>query len=80
MLTMSSNRCDWIPRSTGMPLLTGGQKPLFTDDLGAVLMFTNAAFNPARQVCLPPEARSAIVASNNTVVKISSPTFSAQTD
>ena len=76
-LTMSSNRWEWTPRSTGMPLLTGGQKPLFTDDLDAVLMFTNTTFNPSRQVCLPPEASSSIVASNHTVVKISSPTFSA---
>src|SRR5208282_5512120 len=60
-----------------MPLLTGGQKPVFTDDLSAVQMFTNANFNPRRDVCLPVEAKPFITASNTTAVTISSPKFSA---
>ena len=77
-LMVLTNRCEWTPRQTAMPLLTGGQKPLFTDDLAAVLMFTNANFNPRREVCLPVEAKTFITASNTTAVKISSPKFSAQ--
>ena len=55
-LTLLTNRCEWTPRSTCMPLLTGGQKPRFTDDLTAVRMFTNTNFNPRQEVCLPVEA------------------------
>jgi hypothetical protein len=77
-LTVLTNRCEWTPRPTAMPLLTGGQKPLFTDDLTAVQMLTNANFNPRRVVCLPAEAKAFITASYTTAVKISSPKFSAQ--
>jgi hypothetical protein len=77
-LTALTNRCEWSPRATAMPLLTGGQKPLFTDDLTAVHTLTNANFNPRREVCLPEEAKSFIAASNAVVVKIESPKFSAQ--
>jgi len=76
-LTVLTNRCEWTARSTGMPLLTGGQKPVFTDDLTAVQMFTNADFNPRRDVCLPVEAKPFITASNPVAVKISPPKFSA---
>jgi hypothetical protein len=77
-LTVLTNRCEWTPRATALPLLTGGQKPLFTDDLTAVLMLTNANFNPRREVCLPVEAKAIITASNAVAVKISAPKFSAQ--
>ncbi len=76
-LAVSTNRYEWIPRSTSMPLLTGGQQPVFTDDLTAVQMFTNANFDPRREVCLPQEAKSRIAASHATTVKISSSKFSA---
>jgi hypothetical protein len=77
-LTVLTNRCEWTSRSTAMPLLTGGQKPVFTDDLTAVQMLTNANFNPRREVCLPVEAKPFITSSNSTAVKISPPKFSAQ--
>lgn len=76
-LAVGPGRCEWIPRSTSMPLLTGGQKPMFADDLTAVQMFTNANFNPRREVCLPVEAKPFITASNTTAVTISSSKFSA---
>src|SRR5208283_71583 len=77
-LTMLTNRCEWIPRPTAMPLLTGGQKPRFTDDLTAVQVLTNADFNPRREVCLPDAAKPFITVSNATAVTISSPQYSAQ--
>ena len=77
ILTAGTNRCEWVPRSTGMPLLTGGQKPVFIDDLTAVQMFTNANFNPRRDISLPVAAKPFITACNHTVVNILSPKFSA---
>ncbi len=77
-LTMPANRCEWAPRPGAMPLLTGGQKPRFTDDLTAVQILTNADFNPRREVCLPDAAKAFITATNATPVTISSPKFSAQ--
>jgi uncharacterized membrane protein YfhO len=61
-----------------MPLLTGGQKSLFTNNLAAMQMLTNGNFNPRREVCLPVEAKPFITATNTATVKISSPEFSAQ--
>jgi hypothetical protein len=77
-LTMPTNRCEWISRSTCMPLLTGGQKPWFADDLTTMRMLTNTNFNPRQEVFLPLEAKTVIKASNATTVKISSARFSAQ--
>jgi hypothetical protein len=77
-LTVLTNDCEWTPRATGMPLLTGGQKPVFTDDLTAVQMFTNANFNPRREVCLPEAAKTFITASNTATVNITAPKFSAR--
>jgi hypothetical protein len=77
-LSMLANRCEWVPRATAMPLLTGGQKPLFTNNLAAMQMLTNGNFNPRREVCLPVEAKPFITATNTATVKISSPEFSAQ--
>jgi hypothetical protein len=77
-LIMLTNRCEWTPRSTYMPLLTGGQKPGFTDDLTTVRMLTNSNFNPRQEVCLPMEAKAFITVSNATTVKISLARFSAQ--
>jgi hypothetical protein len=76
-LAVGTNRCEWVPRLTGMPLLTGGQKPVFRHDLAAVQMFTNADFNPRREVSLPAEAEPFITASNTTEVNISQAKFSA---
>jgi hypothetical protein len=77
VLTVLTNRCEWTARSTAMPLLTGGQKPMFAKDLTAVLMLTNASFNPRREVSLPLEAKPFIAVSNAATVKISSPKYSA---
>jgi len=76
-LTVLTNRCEWTARSGGMPLLTGGQQPVFTDDLGGVQAFTNADFNPRREVCLPVEAKGSIAAGNPVVVTISAPKYAA---
>ncbi len=77
-LTVLTNRCEWTPRSTYMPLLTGGQRPGFADDLATVRMLTNTNFNPRQEVYLPVEAKTFIKARNATTVKISSARFSAQ--
>ena len=77
-LTALTNRCEWTPRATAMPLLTGGQKPRFTDDLTAVQTLTNANFNPRQEVCLPEQAKAIVAASNAVAVEITAAKYSAQ--
>ncbi|HTY88746.1 MAG TPA: hypothetical protein VMB80_14860 [Candidatus Acidoferrum sp.] len=77
ILAVQTNNCEWIPRTGALPLLTGGQKPQFTDDLAAIQSLTNGDFNPRREVCLPEAAKPFIAASNATPVTISPLKFSA---
>jgi len=46
------NLLEWASRSTAMPLITGGQKPLLVDDLTALNRITSANFRPQEVVFL----------------------------
>jgi hypothetical protein len=78
VITIQTNVLVWTSRSTFMPLLTGGQKPLFSDDAKSVRQLADTNFNPRREVYLPLEAKPFITATNVSVMKISSEKFSAQ--
>lgn len=78
ILTVRSNVLEWTPRSTFMPLLTGGQQPLFADDPDTLQLIIATNFNPRTQVYLPLGAKSIITVTNMFAVKISSQKFSAQ--
>jgi hypothetical protein len=71
-LKFQTNGFGWVPRTTFMPLLTGGQKPRFADDLTALHGLTNADFQPRREVYLPPEAKPFITATDAVAVTLSS--------
>ena len=75
---VQTNRCEWVPRATYMPLLTGGQKPVFADDWTTLQGLTNANFQPRQMVYLPPEAKPFVTASNRAGVTFSHSRFSPQ--
>jgi len=79
IIRMQTNAFHWEARAGSMPLLSGGQKPVFTNDAAALqTLLTSTNFNPRREVYLPLAAKAFVMATNAAVVNISSIRFSAQ--
>lgn len=78
IIRIQTNAFHWEPRASSMPLLTGGQKPAFTNDEGTLQILASANFNPRQEVYLPLAAKTSVTATNSTSVKILSAQFSAQ--
>ncbi len=79
IVVLQTNMFHWETRSTFMPLLTGGQQPIFTNDTAALhTLLTVTNFNPRQEVLLPAAVEKSIIATNSTTVQISSVRFSAQ--
>ncbi|MGA3268789.1 MAG: hypothetical protein ABSE16_18460, partial [Verrucomicrobiota bacterium] len=70
-LMLESNRYDWQPRATAMPLLTAGQQPRFADGVDELQMLTNADFQPRREVYLPTAAKPFITATHEVTAELS---------
>ena len=68
---------DWEARSTYLPLVTAGQKPVFLDAAGSLQGLLDPAFDPRRVVYLPLQARTLVTITNQTSVRILSQTCSA---
>jgi hypothetical protein len=77
VLVVQTNTFFWKPRPTFLPLLTGGQKPVFTNDEATLQILASADFNPRQEVYLPLAAKKSVTATNSTAVKILSAQFSA---
>jgi hypothetical protein len=78
ILTGDTNTFRWMPRSTFMPLLTGGQKPLFDSKETILQMLSNTNFDPRTEVYLPLETSGSVIATNPATVKITTEKFFAQ--
>ncbi|MGA3268788.1 MAG: hypothetical protein ABSE16_18455 [Verrucomicrobiota bacterium] len=79
IVVLQTNVFHWETRSTFMPLLTGGQQPIFTNDTAALqTLLADTNFNPREEVFLPAAAETSVIATNATAVQISSIRFSAQ--
>lgn len=76
-VTSPDNELEWSARSTWMPFVTAGQKPVFlgTEELLTNLMSTT--FNPRETVLLPLEAQACLTATNRSVCPVVSNWFSA---
>ena len=77
-VTVKSNALAWEPREAFMPLLSGGQTPVFTNEARILSMLCSSNFNPRTEVFLPPEAKEAIRASDHSSFKTLGASFSAQ--
>ena len=68
----------WTPRQTFMPLLTGGQRPLFASPPETLKLISGTNFNPRTEVYLPLESRGAVTVSNTASVTVLPLEYSAQ--
>ncbi|HTV41167.1 MAG TPA: YfhO family protein [Candidatus Sulfotelmatobacter sp.] len=77
-LAIKGGVLEWAPRPTFMPMLTGGQKPVFATDSETLALLASTNFDPRAEVYLPLAVRSAVTVSNTATVKIISVEYSAQ--
>ena len=75
----SDNPAVWVPRTNYLPVLTGGQRPVFVDDAHALTAITALDFNPREVVYLPEQDRGAIGATNRAACVIRSTRFTSGT-
>jgi hydrogenase-4 membrane subunit HyfE len=68
----------WQPRQTFLPLVTAGQKPVFLDDAGTLRALTQPDFDGGKMVFLPPEAKSLVTVTNQTVARVLNSKFATQ--
>jgi hypothetical protein len=68
----------WQPRQTFLPLVTAGQKPVFLDDAGTLRALTQPDFDGGKMVFLPPEAKSLVTVTNQTVARVLNSQFKTQ--
>jgi hypothetical protein len=71
-----TNSVDWISRDTFLPLVTGGQQPVFADNADTLNAIFSGGFSPLDQVWLPLENRGEVRATGRAGVKILSLHFS----
>ena len=77
-VTSATDFFEWTPRPNFLPLITGGQKPIFADYQNPLTAVTDANFDPRTIVYLPPEAGGVISFSSLGAVKLSDEQFSAR--
>jgi hypothetical protein len=68
----------WQPRRTFLPLVTAGQKPVFLDDPGTLRALAQPDFDAGKMVFLPPEAKSLVTVTNQTVARVLNSKFATQ--
>jgi Bacterial membrane protein YfhO len=69
-VSATSDLLAWTPRDTAMPLVTGGQQPVFLEPGAALTNLISSNFEPQKYVLMPPEAWPAIAVTNGTTVTI----------
>ena len=69
-VSAASNLLAWTARNTALPLVTGGQRPVFVESGPALTNLISRSFEPRNEVLLPPEARPFITATNGAAVTI----------
>ena len=68
---------EWESNSGAMPMITGGQQPVFVESTNSLSAFFTHDFNPRKLVLLPMEVKSQIGVTNGTSVKITNQTWKA---
>ena len=77
--TAPGNPLAWQARTSFLPLVTAGQKPVFLDDTNTLWAFGRNDFDGTRMVFLPPEARPLVTVSNQTTAKVLNSQFDNNT-
>ncbi len=74
---ISTNTFEWQARPSPMPLITAGQRPIFTTATNALRAMRAPAFDPRETVFLPPEAQATLAATNRSDAEVLNYKFSA---
>ena len=69
-VTAASNLLAWTARDSALPLVTGGQRPLFVEPGAALTNLISRSFEPRDEVLLPPEAQPFITATHPAAVTV----------
>ncbi len=77
-VTNPTNLVDWVRRPSFLPIITGGQRPVFAPDEEALAGTLNTEFNARQTVYLPPNAEAQTGIQAWGPVQIHSLRFSAQ--
>jgi hypothetical protein len=77
IITSPTNIFDWTRRTTFLPLVTAGQKPVFAEPRPTLGKLASPDFDPQREVFLPPAAKPFVSATNTTRAQIVSSNFTA---
>jgi hypothetical protein len=78
-ITAADKTYNWQSRSTYLPLVTAGQKPLFPDELTAFYGLAKTNFEPAKTVYIQPDAKSLVTVTNQTDARVLNSKFGTQT-
>jgi uncharacterized membrane protein YobD (UPF0266 family) len=78
IIIVQTNNFFWQTRTNFLPLLTGGQKPVFASNETILQMLARTNFNPRTEVYLPLAGKNSLAATNSATVKITPEKFSAQ--
>jgi hypothetical protein len=74
---ISTNLFEWQPRSSALPLVTAGARPVFLEKRYEIPFLMGREFDPRAVVALPLEARSAITVTNASAVRLVNQSFSS---
>lgn len=69
----------WRARTNFLPLVTAGQKPIFTDDATTLRALAAPDFDGSKMVFLPPESKPLVTVSNSTAARVLDSDFGNQT-
>jgi hypothetical protein len=75
-LSSPDNPAQWLARTNFLPIITGGQKPVFADDERILSAITAADFDPRKVVYLPESERGRVSITNQTLCAIANASFS----
>ncbi|HEY5044183.1 MAG TPA: hypothetical protein VIK53_19605, partial [Verrucomicrobiae bacterium] len=78
-ITAPGKLLDWQARTSFLPLVTAGQKPVFLDDTNTLWAFGRNDFDASKIVFLPPEERDFVTVTNQTEAKILNAKFGNHT-
>lgn len=76
-VTLPDTLIEWTARTTQMPIITGGQRPVFADTNATIQALSASTFDSRQVVYLPPEAKAFVTTTNASAVKILSQDFRA---
>jgi hypothetical protein len=68
---------EWVTRSTALPLITAGQKPVFVPGTNALRLLTATNFDPRAVVYLPSASQSQVSVATATEAKIKDVNFAS---